>query len=330
MAYFSKKLSPAESNYEIHDKELLAVVSALEEWRGELMGLKHPFLVLSDHKNLEYFMTSRKLSERQVRWSYTLSQFDFKLKFRAGKNSGRPDALSRREQDMPTHVNDERLKSREIQLVKDSWIEKPLTTENFIQAQITSFSVAQVSSNTNKFSQTVPKGSQIFHDQDLQQLWDRGCIEDRNFKLMYESLINTERSFPTSLNLKVAIAECDFDERGALRFRKRIWVPNWEPLQTALIQKTHDSYITGHPGRDSTYAILSRNYFWPGASLMVRIFCRNCDVCGRSHVWRERKKGLLLPLPIPDCFHSELSIDFMTDLPAQSKNDPRFLMAITD
>ncbi|KAI0991774.1 hypothetical protein K3495_g16413, partial [Podosphaera aphanis] len=213
VAYFSKKLSPAESNYEIHDKELLAVVSALEEWRGELMGLKHPFLVLSDHKNLEYFMTSRKLSERQVRWSYTLSQFDFKLKFRAGKNSARPDALSRREQDMPTHVNDERLKSREIQLVKDSWVEKPLTTENFIQAQITSFSIAQVSSNTNKFSQTVPKGSQIFHDQDLQQLWDRGCIEDRNFKLMYESLRNTDRSFPTSLNLKVAIAECDFDER---------------------------------------------------------------------------------------------------------------------
>lgn len=63
---------------------------------------------------------------------------------------------------------------------------------------------------------------------------------------------------------------------------------------------------------------------------MVRTFCKNCDVCGRSHVWREKKKGLLLPLPIPDQFYSELSIDFMMDLPAKTTEDPRFLMVITD
>jgi hypothetical protein len=64
MAYFSKKLFPAESNYEIHDKKLLAIVRAMEEWRGELIRVKDPFVVLSDHKNLQYFMTIRKLSER--------------------------------------------------------------------------------------------------------------------------------------------------------------------------------------------------------------------------------------------------------------------------
>ena len=63
---------------------------------------------------------------------------------------------------------------------------------------------------------------------------------------------------------------------------------------------------------------------------MVRKFCRNCNVCGRSHLWRERRKGLLRPLPIPNRFHSELSIDFMIDLPAKNKGDPRFIMVITD
>jgi hypothetical protein len=67
MAYFSKKLSPAESNYKIHDKKLLAIVRAMEEWRKELIEVKDPFVVLSDHKNLQYFMITRKLSERQVR-----------------------------------------------------------------------------------------------------------------------------------------------------------------------------------------------------------------------------------------------------------------------
>lgn len=112
--------------------------------------------------------------------------------------------------------------------------------------------------------------------------------------------------------------------------RRRIWIPKWEPLQTALIQKPHDSHITGHPGCDSTYAILSKSYFWLGASSMVRTFCKNCDVCGRSHAWRERKKGLLLPLPVPERFHAELSIDFMTDLPAKSIKEPRYLLVITD
>jgi hypothetical protein len=52
VAYFSKKLSSAESNYEIHDKKLLVIVRAMEKWKKELIGVKDPFVVLFDHKNL--------------------------------------------------------------------------------------------------------------------------------------------------------------------------------------------------------------------------------------------------------------------------------------
>jgi hypothetical protein len=52
VAYFSKKLSPAKSNYEIHNKELLAIIRAMEKWRGKLIEVKNPFVVLSNHKNL--------------------------------------------------------------------------------------------------------------------------------------------------------------------------------------------------------------------------------------------------------------------------------------
>ena len=65
-------------------------------------------------------------------------------------------------------------------------------------------------------------------------------------------------------------------------------------------------------------------------SVMVMKFCRNCDVCGRAHVWRSKRQGLLLPLPISERFDSELFIDFMTDLSAKDKNDPTYLMVITD
>jgi hypothetical protein len=93
MAYFSKKLSPAKSNYEIHDKKLLAIVRAIKKWKKKLIEIKNPFVVLSDHKNIQYFITIRKLSEKQVRWSLTFFQFRFQLKFRAKKKAQRPNAL---------------------------------------------------------------------------------------------------------------------------------------------------------------------------------------------------------------------------------------------
>jgi len=62
VAYISKSLSPAERNYDIYDKEMLAVMCALEQWCHYLKGAKHPVQILTDHKNLEYFMTTQKLN----------------------------------------------------------------------------------------------------------------------------------------------------------------------------------------------------------------------------------------------------------------------------
>uniref|UniRef100_A0A4W5KJC1 ribonuclease H n=1 Tax=Hucho hucho TaxID=62062 RepID=A0A4W5KJC1_9TELE len=66
-AFFSKKLSPAERNYDVGDRELLAVVKALKAWRHWLEGAKHPFLIWTDHRNLEYIRAARRLNPRQAR-----------------------------------------------------------------------------------------------------------------------------------------------------------------------------------------------------------------------------------------------------------------------
>ena len=68
-----------EQNYEIHDKEMLAIIRALEEWRHFLEGATHLVEIWTDHKNLEYFMTAKKLNRRQARWSLHLARFDFLL-----------------------------------------------------------------------------------------------------------------------------------------------------------------------------------------------------------------------------------------------------------
>ncbi|KAK3540670.1 hypothetical protein QTP70_034526 [Hemibagrus guttatus] len=93
--FFSRKLNPTESNYDIGNRELLAVKVALEEWRHWLEGAKHPFLVLTDHKNLEYLRAAKRLNPRQARWALFFIWFDFTLSYRPGSKNTKADALSR-------------------------------------------------------------------------------------------------------------------------------------------------------------------------------------------------------------------------------------------
>ena len=62
VTYFFTCMASAECNYDIYDKELLVIICAFEEWRPELEGAAEQVQVITDHKNLEYFMTTKQLS----------------------------------------------------------------------------------------------------------------------------------------------------------------------------------------------------------------------------------------------------------------------------
>ncbi|XP_044717010.1 reverse transcriptase (RNA-dependent DNA polymerase) domain-containing protein [Hirsutella rhossiliensis] len=192
-----KRLSPAEYNYPIHDKEMLAIMRCLDNWNAELRSCG-PFTILTDHRNLEYFMTRQKLTERQSRWAAELSQFDFKLEYRPGSEAVVPDALSRREQDKPQGIDDEREQGRMIQLIPDSAI--PSSTRACINA---------MSSDCSEAS-TLPK-MKVFEVADLQQLWDETVAKDSIFRAAYKAVRDRERAFPPSLGLKIQISECAID-----------------------------------------------------------------------------------------------------------------------
>jgi len=86
-------MQPAELNYEIYDKERLAIFEAFRQWRNYLEGSTHIVLVLSDHKNLEYFATTKLLTRHQVCWSEYLSGFNYLIHYQAGWLGTKPDAL---------------------------------------------------------------------------------------------------------------------------------------------------------------------------------------------------------------------------------------------
>jgi len=96
VTFISKSLSDIERNYEIHDKEMLAVVRCLEAWRHFLEGAMVKFEIWTDHKNLKYFIKAQKLNRKQARWALYLSRFDFMLKHVPRSKMGKADSLSRR------------------------------------------------------------------------------------------------------------------------------------------------------------------------------------------------------------------------------------------
>ena len=124
-AFISKTFSPAERNYEIYDRELLAFIRTLKEWRHYIQGSPHTTIVFSNHKNLTYFQEARKLNRRQAQWSLYLSEFDIKLVHVAGTKIIQLDTLSRR----PDFIPEEDMDNEDITMLPDTLFVDLIDTE---------------------------------------------------------------------------------------------------------------------------------------------------------------------------------------------------------
>ena len=94
VAFLSKTLSETERNYQIYDKEMLAVMRALNEWRQYLLGARQVFEIWTDHKNLEYFRLPQKLNRRQARWMVEMQEYDFEMRHKPRAQMTKADLLS--------------------------------------------------------------------------------------------------------------------------------------------------------------------------------------------------------------------------------------------
>ncbi len=125
VAFLSQSFNQAERNYEVYDRELLAVMRALEEWRHYLQGGPFPVTVYSDHRNLGYFRQPQKLNRRQARWVVELSEYDLNLIHLPGEKMAQADALSRR----PDHDLGDDHDNENVTILPDSIFINFLDTE---------------------------------------------------------------------------------------------------------------------------------------------------------------------------------------------------------
>lgn len=291
VAFFSKKHTATECNYEIYDKELLAIIRCFEEWRPELEGTSSPVQVITDHRNLEYFTTTKMLNRRQARWAEFLSRFNFRITYRPGKQGAKPDALTRRSEDMPEE-GDERLKHQTQVVLK----------EHNLPARPTRL-------------QPIIRQNKPLLPRHLIELLDAGYESDPITQSALEALRTGADRHP-----KLQLAECE-ERSGYLYYRNRLYVPDSNNLKAEILRRCHDSPVAGHPGKAKTYDLLSREYYWPGMLHYVSLWVKKCQTCRRINPSREGHQGLLRPLPTPERSWQHLSMDFITHLPQSNGHD---------
>lgn len=326
VAFYSKKMSPQECNYEIYDKELLAIVRALEEWRPELASTdpSRPIQIFTDHRSLEYFMTTKQLNRRQARWNEEISEFPFQIAYRPGKQNTKADSLTRRSQDLPDGVEDERAQ-HQYQLVL-----KPLNLgpgvrppEETVRANAMALELMEIDLQDPTIALREACASDPLINS-LMRVKDGKLHKDG--PLLVEQLSAEVRKFLSNHN--IAMADCSV-KAGQFYYKQRAWVPTNE-LRLLLLQSNHDTPAGGHPGKTKTYELLTRNYYWPGMLDYVKKYCKNCHICRRTKAFRNAYAGGLQQLPIAKEAWRHIAVDFVVELSPSGKEGYRNIMVVTD
>ena len=303
VAFRSRSLTPPELNYDVHDKELLAIYDAFKHWRHYLEGSPIPIDVVTDHKNLEYFSTTKVLTRRQVRWSEFLSPFNMVIRFRPGKLGAKPDALTRRWDVYPKEGDNTYAKVNPHNF-------RPVFTNEQLQSSLRATYLEEPVLRAAVVMDTVTLHSEIREALPTDPETAKGL-----------SAVKNKTSPRWSL-----------DEDGLLKLDNRIYVPRVggtsDSLRIKVLQNLHDHILAGHFGQNRTLDLVRRTYVWPELRTFVRDWCRSCVHCKRNKKPRHRPYGLLKPLPVPERPWHSISADFITDLP--NSNGYNSILVIVD
>src|SRR5258706_425631 len=295
VAFYSHTLQSTEQNYDMHNKELLAIYEAFKSWHHYLEGSAKTIHTVMDHKNLEYFTTTKKLTRWQARWSEFLSQFNLSICFRPGRLGAKPDTLTRRpdvySESAVTDCN-----------------RRPVLTPQQLERPHLAICLGTVEEAEQSLSEDLDHGTLVT---DITR-----AAESDHLAQELQSKLETSDS-PWGWEWS----------EGQLRFQGRLYVPNQEILHLQVICNHHNHPAAGHFGEARTSKLICHSFHWPGLRRMVKDYVASCAMCAHAKSVRHKPYGKLKQLPIPSRPWSSISMDFIEQLPA-SENFSAILVVV--
>lgn len=301
IAFISRSFDKAQRSYPTHDRELHAIVEAFKEWRHYLIQSPNPVTVLTDHHSLQFFRTAHDLSRRQTRYAVELGEFNIHLKHRPGRQSGKPDALSRR----PDFGDGKDDNKNEILLPDEMFINQieEIGIKEIIlkpKNDLTQFQPSEWFINALEEPDSLTTlGEQLYKEQSRDPI-----IEDIN---------------KTKESEKDRIRGWKIDEEQLWRYYGKIYVPL--SLRQIVFTTLHSDPTAGHPGIKPTIDLIGRNFYWPELKQDVTKWVQRCDKCQRYKNFPGKKPGQLHPNEIPSKPWEIVSMDLLTDLPESEGYD---------
>ena len=291
-------MAPTECNYKIYNKELLAIIRCFEEWRPELKGTGLPVKVLTNHKDLEYFMSTKKLTPRQVRWAEFLSEFNFVISYQSGKKNNKANVFIKKPNKRPTDDEDEWRKHSVHVLLPPNRINHEAKLQPIDKVPGEVWTDSEAVSDANEEMLTLPERVTEFNRNN--ELCNKICSYLANQK-------GLEKPETYLKGLRV--------ENGLLMKGNWLWVAEEGHLQLKIIKEIHDQPAVGHFGMEKMLGMAWHHYYWPGMKEMIQRFIRNCHVCKRAKTAWNTYHSLLQPLLVPEQAWTDITIDFVMGLP---------------
>ena len=262
--FFSKHLTKAELNYSTSEKELYAIVRALEYFKYILLGKK--FFVITDHKPLKWLLNKPEPASRLARWLIRLQPFDYEIQYRAGKKNGNADGLSR----MPIgnlDVNEEEDADANnfVLNINNAFVQQD---EDIVKLQNEDQVLVELKALIIKFGELQP----IVKDShsDALKSW---LGEYKNLKLINDIIFR------------------EYENSKVKKTHLQLVVP--VSLRKKVIELCHDNVLSGHLGRDKTWSRIRERYFWPGCQMETADYVKNCMVCKKVKITPPRVAPLV-------------------------------------
>jgi hypothetical protein len=236
--------------------------------------------IYTDHKSLKYIFTQADLNRRQRRWLELIKDYDLEVHYHPGKANVVVDALSRKAQ------------------CNCLTIESKVTS---LCDELRKLNMEVVSPGTLDY---------ILVEPSLQEQIIMAQPSDKGVQIIKEML-----------NQKVDKYKCfRQDSKGTLWFEDRLVVPKDLELRKKVLDESHLSKFSMHPGSNKMYHDLRSLYWWTRMKREIAKYISKCDTCQRIKASHLKVVGTLQPLPIPSCKWEDICMDFIVGLPNTSRH----------